>query len=45
MNDFRLTIQPELIQRYPAYTCIVVYTDGMENTGPAERSAEVLRQA
>jgi DNA/RNA-binding domain of Phe-tRNA-synthetase-like protein len=45
MNDYRLMIAPELIQRYPAYTCVVVYTDAMENTGPAERSAEVLRQA
>jgi DNA/RNA-binding domain of Phe-tRNA-synthetase-like protein len=45
MNNHRLTIQPEVLQRYPGYTCIVVYSEGMDNTGPAERSAEVMRQA
>ena len=45
MNGYRLKIEPKLMQRYPAYTCVVVYTDAMENTGPIERSAEVLQHA
>jgi DNA/RNA-binding domain of Phe-tRNA-synthetase-like protein len=44
-NSYRLTIQPDVLQRYPEYTCIVVYTDHMDNTGPTERSFEILKQA
>jgi DNA/RNA-binding domain of Phe-tRNA-synthetase-like protein len=45
MNNHRLTIQNEVLQRYPGYTCLVVYTEGMDNTVSAEPSAELLRQA
>jgi DNA/RNA-binding domain of Phe-tRNA-synthetase-like protein len=34
-----------VLERYPAYACVVVYIDDIDNTGAAETSEALLRQA
>jgi DNA/RNA-binding domain of Phe-tRNA-synthetase-like protein len=44
-NHYRLSIEPEVLDRYPGYTCVVTYIDGLRNDGDAGGSAAVLRKA
>src|SRR5260370_30989524 len=44
-NSYRLRIEADVLDRYRAYACLVVYIDGIDNTGAAETSEALLRQA
>lgn len=45
MNLNRLSIRPEVLDRYPAYTCVVAYIDGIDNGGEVATSEHLLWQA
>jgi hypothetical protein len=38
VQNYRLRLQADVLDRYPAYTCVAVYIDGIDNTGAAETS-------